>query len=386
MSIRVAIAGVGNCASSLVQGVEYYKDTKDEDKIPGLMHNNFGGYRVRDIEFVAAFDVDALKVGKDLSEAIEASQNNTIKFADVPNLGVEVLRGPTNDGLGEYYRQMIEESDAEPVDVAQVLRDKKVDVLVSYLPVGSEQADKAYAQAAMDAGCAFVNCLPVFIASDPEWAQKFRDAGVPIVGDDIKSQVGATITHRVLARLFEDRGVRLDRTYQLNVGGNMDFMNMLQRSRLESKKISKTRAVTSVVPHDMDPHNVHIGPSDYVAWLDDRKFAFVRLEGTTFGDVPLSLEYKLQVWDSPNSAGVWPGTSTVLVSSRLSPDMYFSVATVRVSSRSPVRSSHGRGAKNGSTAGRTRENSTVYTSPVCIWHGAISSSARANSTVSASAS
>ena len=217
---------------------------------------------------------------------------------------VEVLRGPTNDGLGEYYRQMIEESDAEPVDVAQVLRDKKVDVLVSYLPVGSEQADKAYAQAAMDAGCAFVNCLPVFIASDPEWAQKFRDAGVPIVGDDIKSQVGATITHRVLARLFEDRGVRLDRTYQLNVGGNMDFMNMLQRSRLESKKISKTRAVTSVVPHDMDPHNVHIGPSDYVAWLDDRKFAFVRLEGTTFGDVPLSLEYKLQVWDSPNSAGI----------------------------------------------------------------------------------
>lgn len=274
MSIRVAIAGVGNCASSLVQGVEYYKDTKDEDKIPGLMHNNFGGYRVRDIEFVTAFDVDALKVGKDLSEAIEASQNNTIKFADVPNLGVEVLR------------------------------DKKVDVLVSYLPVGSEQADKAYAQAAMDAGCAFVNCLPVFIASDPEWAQKFRDAGVPIVGDDIKSQVGATITHRVLARLFEDRGVRLDRTYQLNVGGNMDFMNMLQRSRLESKKISKTRAVTSVVPHDMDPHNVHIGPSDYVAWLDDRKFAFVCLEGTTFGDVPLSLEYKLQVWDSPNSAGI----------------------------------------------------------------------------------
>ena len=217
---------------------------------------------------------------------------------------VEVLRGPTNDGLGEYYRQMIEESDAEPVDVAQVLRDKKVDVLVSYLPVGSEQADKAYAQAAMDAGCAFVNCLPVFIASDPEWAQKFRDAGVPIVGDDIKSQVGATITHRVLARLFEDRGVRLDRTYQLNVGGNMDFMNMLQRSRLESKKISKTRAVTSVVPHEMDPHNVHIGPSDYVAWLDDRKFAFVRLEGTTFGDVPLNLEYKLEVWDSPNSAGI----------------------------------------------------------------------------------
>ena len=243
-------------------------------------------------------------MGKDLSEAIGASQNNTIKFADVPELGVEVLRGPTYDGLGEYYREMIEESDAEPVDVAQVLRDKKVDVLISYLPVGSEEADKAYAQAAMDAGCAFVNCLPVFIASDPEWAQKFRDAGVPIVGDDIKSQVGATITHRVMARLFEDRGVRLDRTYQLNVGGNMDFMNMLQRSRLESKKISKTRAVTSVVPHEMDPYNVHIGPSDYVAWLDDRKFAFVRLEGTTFGDVPLNLEYKLEVWDSPNSAGI----------------------------------------------------------------------------------
>ena len=217
---------------------------------------------------------------------------------------MEVLRGPTYDGLGEYYRQMIDESDAEPVDVASVLREKQVDVLVSYLPVGSEQADKAYAQAAMDAGCAFVNCLPVFIASDPEWAQKFRDAGVPIVGDDIKSQVGATITHRVMARLFEDRGVRLDRTYQLNVGGNMDFMNMLQRSRLESKKISKTRAVTSVVPHEMDDYNVHIGPSDYVAWLDDRKFAFVRLEGTTFGDVPLNLEYKLEVWDSPNSAGI----------------------------------------------------------------------------------
>lgn len=304
MTIRVAIAGVGNCASSLVQGVEYYRNTADDDKIPGLMHNNFGGYRVKDIEFVAAFDVDALKVGKDLSEAIAASQNNTIKFADVPDCGVEVQRGPTLDGLGEYYRQMITESDAEPVDVVQVLRDRKVDVLVSYLPVGSEKADKAYATAAMEAGCAFVNCLPVFIASDPEWARKFRDAGVPIIGDDIKSQVGATITHRVLARLFEDRGVRLDRTYQLNVGGNMDFMNMLQRSRLESKKISKTRAVTSVVPHEMDPHNVHIGPSDYVAWLDDRKFAFVRLEGTTFGDVPLNLEYKLEVWDSPNSAGI----------------------------------------------------------------------------------
>ncbi|KAB8294426.1 inositol-3-phosphate synthase [Bifidobacterium avesanii] len=304
MSIRVAIAGVGNCASSLVQGVEYYKDAKDDAKIPGIMHANFGGYRIRDIEFVTAFDVDAAKVGTDLSEAIFASQNNTYKFCDVPNLGVEVLRGPTGDGLGKYYREMIEESSAEPVDVAAVLKEKKVDILISYLPVGSEQADKAYAQAAIDAGCGFVNCLPVFIASDPEWAQKFRDAKLPIVGDDIKSQVGATITHRVMARLFEDRGVRLDRTYQLNVGGDMDFMNMLERSRLESKKISKTRAVTSVVPHDMDPKNVHIGPSDYVAWLNDRKFAFVRLEGTTFGDVPLNLEYKLEVWDSPNSAGV----------------------------------------------------------------------------------
>ena len=304
MSIRVAIAGVGNCASSLVQGVEYYKDAKDDDKIPGIMHANFGGYRIRDVEFVTAFDVDAAKVGADLSEAIFASQNNTYKFCDVPNLGVEVLRGPTGDGLGKYYREMITESDAEPVDVAAVLKEKKVDILISYLPVGSEQADKAYAQAALDAGCGFVNCLPVFIASDPEWAQKFRDAKLPIVGDDIKSQVGATITHRVMARLFEDRGVRLDRTYQLNVGGDMDFMNMLERSRLESKKISKTRAVTSVVPHDMDPKNVHIGPSDYVAWLNDRKFAFVRLEGTTFGDVPLNLEYKLEVWDSPNSAGV----------------------------------------------------------------------------------
>ena len=304
MSIRVAIAGVGNCASSLVQGVEYYKNANDGDKIPGLMHAVFGQYRVRDIEFVAAFDVDSLKVGHELSEAIYASQNNTIRFADVPNLGVKVQRGPTYDGLGDYYKQMIDESEEEPVDVAAVLRDLHVDVLVSYLPVGSEQADKAYATAAMEAGCAFVNCLPVFIASDPVWAQKFRDAGVPIIGDDIKSQVGATITHRVMARLFEDRGVRLDRTYQLNVGGNMDFMNMLQRSRLESKKISKTRAVTSIVPHNMDDHNVHIGPSDYVAWLDDRKFAFVRLEGTTFGDVPLSLEYKLEVWDSPNSAGI----------------------------------------------------------------------------------
>lgn len=304
MSIRVAIAGVGNCASSLVQGVEYYKDTKDEDQIPGLMHNNFGGYRVKDIEFVTAFDVDADKVGKDLSEAIFSSRNNTVTFSEVPNLEVEVLRGPTADGLGDYYRELVEESSAPVVDVAAVLQKHQVDVLVSYLPVGSEEADKLYAQAALDAGCAFVNCLPVFIASNPQWAQKFHDAGLPIVGDDIKSQVGATITHRVLARLFEDRGVHLDRTYQLNVGGNMDFKNMLQRSRLESKKISKTQAVTSIVPHEMDPNDVHIGPSDYVGWLEDRKFAFVRLEGTTFGDVPLRLEYKLEVWDSPNSAGI----------------------------------------------------------------------------------
>ena len=287
MSIRVAIAGVGNCASSLVQGVEYYKDTKDEDKIPGLMHNNFGGYRVRDIEFVTAFDVDADKVGKDLSEAIGASQNNTIKLRmsrtsrrgaawTDPRRSRRIL--PRDD-----HRERRGAGGRGPGAARQEGRRTRL-----LLPVGSEEADKAYAQAAMDAGVAFVNCLPVFIASDPEWAQKFRDAGVPIIGDDIKSQVGATITHRVLARLFEDRGVRLDRTYQLNVGGNMDFMNMLQRSRLESKKISKTRAVTSVVPHEMDPHNVHIGPSDYVAWLDDRKFAFVRLEGTTFGDVPLS--------------------------------------------------------------------------------------------------
>ncbi|WP_418969568.1 inositol-3-phosphate synthase [Alloscardovia omnicolens] len=304
MVIRVAIAGVGNCASSLVQGVQYYQNAQDDDKIPGIMHANFGGYRIRDIEFVAAFDVDAAKVGKDLSEAIFASQNNTCTFSEVPHLNVEVLRGPTYDGLGTYYHEMIEESAAQAVDVAAVLKDNNVDVLVSYLPVGSEEADKFYATAAMEAGCAFVNCLPVFIASDPQWAEKFRDAGVPIVGDDIKSQVGATITHRTLARLFEDRGVRVDRTYQLNVGGNMDFMNMLQRNRLESKKISKTRAVTSIVPHEMQDRDVHIGPSDYVEWLDDRKFAFVRLEGTTFGDVPLSLEYKLEVWDSPNSAGV----------------------------------------------------------------------------------
>jgi myo-inositol-1-phosphate synthase len=307
-AIRVAIVGVGNCASSLVQGVEYYKDADPTDRVPGLMHVQFGDYHVRDIEFVAAFDVDAKKVGFDLSEATQASENNTIKIADVPPTGVIVQRGHTLDGLGKYYRQTIEEADGEGVDVVQVLKDTKADVLVSYLPVGSEQADKFYAQCAIDAGVAFVNALPVFIASDPVWAKKFEDAGVPIIGDDIKSQVGATITHRVMAKLFEDRGVALDRTYQLNVGGNMDFKNMLERERLESKKVSKTQAVTSNLNGSLagkiDDKNVHIGPSDYVAWLDDRKWAYVRLEGRAFGDVPLNLEYKLEVWDSPNSAGI----------------------------------------------------------------------------------
>ncbi|MFP3714793.1 inositol-3-phosphate synthase [Puerhibacterium sp. TATVAM-FAB25] len=307
-SIRVAIVGVGNCASSLVQGVHYYRDADPASTVPGLMHVQFGDYHVRDLEFVAAFDVDAKKVGFDLAEAIHASENNTIKIADVPPTGVTVLRGPTMDGLGTYYQDTIEESPAEAVDVVQALKDARVDVLVSYLPVGSEQADKFYAQCAIDAGVAFVNALPVFIASDPEWAKKFEDAGVPIVGDDIKSQVGATITHRVLAKLFEDRGVILDRTYQLNVGGNMDFKNMLQRDRLESKKVSKTQAVTSNLTGPLagkkDDRNVHIGPSDYVAWLDDRKWAYVRLEGRAFGEVPLNLEYKLEVWDSPNSAGI----------------------------------------------------------------------------------
>ncbi|HEU5029557.1 MAG TPA: inositol-3-phosphate synthase [Spirillospora sp.] len=303
-SVRVAIVGVGNCASSLVQGVEFYKDASPETRVPGLMHVQFGDYHVGDVEFVAAFDVDAKKVGMDLSEAIHASENNTIKFADVPPTGVTVQRGHTFDGLGEYYLDIIEESDAEPVDVVQALKDARVDVLVSYLPVGSEEADRFYAQCAIDAKVAFVNALPVFIASDPEWAQKFTDAGVPIVGDDIKSQVGATITHRVMAKLFEDRGVELLRTYQLNFGGNMDFMNMLERKRLQSKKISKTQSVTSQIPHEMAKADVHIGPSDHVPWLDDRKWAYVRLEGKSFGDTPLNLEYKLEVWDSPNSAGV----------------------------------------------------------------------------------
>jgi myo-inositol-1-phosphate synthase len=302
--VRVAIVGVGNCASSLVQGLEYYKDAEDATRVPGLMHVRFGGYHVSDVEVVAAFDVDAKKVGIDLAEAIFASENNTIKFADVPPTGVTVQRGHTLDGLGEYYREVIFESDEKPVDMVAALREAQADVLVSYLPVGSEEADKFYAQCAIDAKVAFVNALPVFIASDPAWAAKFTEAGVPIVGDDIKSQVGATITHRVLAKLFEDRGVELLRTYQLNFGGNMDFMNMLERKRLMSKKISKTQAVTSQIPHEMERAAVHIGPSDHVPWLDDRKFAYVRLEGKSFGDVPLNLEYKLEVWDSPNSAGV----------------------------------------------------------------------------------
>lgn len=308
-SIRVAIVGVGNCAASLVQGVHFYADAEPDTRVPGLMHVQFGPYHVRDIEFVAAFDVDAKKVGFDLSDAIGASENNTIKIADVPPTGVTVQRGVTNDGLGKYYRETIEESDAEPVDIVAALREARADVLVCYLPVGSEVAAKYYAQCAIEAGVAFVNALPVFIASDPEWAAKFEAAGVPIVGDDIKSQVGATITHRVLAKLFEDRGVVLDRTYQLNVGGNMDFKNMLERDRLESKKLSKTQAVTSNIDEGplagkKEDRNVHIGPSDYVAWLDDRKWAYVRLEGRAFGEVPLNLEYKLEVWDSPNSAGI----------------------------------------------------------------------------------
>ncbi len=303
-SVRVAIVGVGNCAASLVQGVEYYKDADPGARVPGLMHVQFGDYHVGDVEFVAAFDVDAKKVGMDLSEAIVASENNTIKICDVPPTGVTVQRGHTYDGLGEYYQAIIKEADNDPVDVVQALKDARADVLVCYLPVGSEEADRFYAQCAIDAGVAFVNALPVFIASDPEWAKKFEDAGLPIVGDDIKSQVGATITHRVLAKLFEDRGVELLRTYQLNFGGNMDFMNMLERQRLLSKKISKTQSVTSQIPHEMAKADVHIGPSDHVPWLDDRKWAYVRLEGKSFGDTPLNMEYKLEVWDSPNSAGV----------------------------------------------------------------------------------
>jgi myo-inositol-1-phosphate synthase len=302
--IRVAIVGVGNCANSLIQGVTYYKDASPDTEIPGLMHTVLGGYHVNSVKFVAAFDVDAKKVGLDLADAMWASENNTIKFADVAKTGIIVQRGVTLDGLGRYYNETIKESDAPAVDVVKALKDAKVEVLVCYLPVGSEEATKFYAQCAIDAGCAFVNALPVFVASDPVWADKFTKAGLPIVGDDIKSQVGATITHRILTKLFQDRGVKVERTLQLNVGGNMDFKNMLERDRLESKKISKTQSVTSQLDYDMGEGNVHIGPSDYVSWLTDRKWAYVRLEGKAFGDVPLNLEYKLEVWDSPNSAGV----------------------------------------------------------------------------------
>ncbi len=302
--IRVAIAGVGNCASALVQGIEYYRDAEPGEPVPGLMHVVLGGYHVGDVEPVAAFDVDASKVGLDLGKAIFAGHNNTIRFADVGDLGVTVSRGPTLDGLGKYYRLEVDESPAEPVDVSDVLRRTSADVLVGYLPVGSEAAQRHYAEACLDAGVAFVNAIPVFIASDPQWARRFTEAGVPIIGDDIKSQVGATIVHRILARLLEDRGMALDRTYQLNVGGNMDFKNMLERDRLESKKVSKTQSVTSQLSHGISDDDIHIGPSDHVSWLADRKWAYLRLEGRNFGDVPLNIELKLEVWDSPNSAGV----------------------------------------------------------------------------------
>ncbi len=303
--VRVAIIGVGNCASSLVQGVEYYKDAPDGTQIPGLMHTTLGDYHIGDIEFSAAIDIDVEKVGKDLSEAIFSGQNNTFKFANVPKTGLKVARGMTHDGLGKYLSQVITKAPGPTDDIVKLLKDTKTDVVVSYLPVGSEEATKWYVEQILKAGCAFVNCIPVFIAKEKYWQQRFEDAGLPVIGDDIKSQVGATITHRVLTRLFEDRGVRLDRTYQLNFGGNTDFLNMLERERLESKKISKTNAVTSQLKtHQLSPNDVHVGPSDYVPWLSDRKWCYIRMEGTTFGDVPLNLELKLEVWDSPNSAGV----------------------------------------------------------------------------------
>ena len=302
--IRVAIIGVGNCASSLVQGVQYYQDAQVGDFVPGLMHVDLGGYHVRDIEFSAAFDIDVNKVGKDLSEAIFEKPNNTYKFSDVPHLGVPVHRGMTHDGLGKYLSQIITKAPGSTADIVRILKETETDVVVSYLPVGSEMATRWYVEQVLQAGCGFVNCIPVFIAREEYWAQRFTDHNLPIVGDDIKSQVGATITHRVLTRLFADRGVRIDRTYQLNFGGNTDFMNMLERERLESKKISKTNAVTSQMDYELPADNVHVGPSDYVPWLEDRKWCHIRIEGTTFGDVPLNLELKLEVWDSPNSAGV----------------------------------------------------------------------------------
>jgi myo-inositol-1-phosphate synthase len=302
--VRVALIGVGNCANSLLQGVEYYKDAPDDEFVPGLMHVNLGGYHVRDIEFTAAFDVTTDKVGKDMAEAIWAHPNDTIKFADVPQTGVKVSRGMTHDGLGKYVSQVVTKAPGETSDVVGILRDTKTDVVVNYLPVGSEMATKWYAEQVLEAGCAMVNCMPVFIAREKYWQRRFEEKGLPIIGDDIKSQVGATITHRVLTSLFRERGVRLDKTMQLNVGGNSDFLNMLERDRLESKKISKTNAVTSMLDYDLGAENVHVGPSDYVPWLTDRKWAYIRMEGSSFGDVPLNVELKLEVWDSPNSAGI----------------------------------------------------------------------------------
>ena len=302
--VRVGIVGVGNCASSLVQGVEYYSKAREDEAVPGLMHVNLGEYHVSDIEFSCAFDVDGNKVGLDLADAINAEPNNTIKFSDVPETGLKVARGHTYDGLGQFYREMVTESDLPPVDIADTLRETGTDVLINYLPVGSEQAARFYAEQALEAGVGFINCMPVFIATNEEWAQRFTRKGVPIIGDDIKSQVGATISHRVLSRLFEQRGVVIDHTYQLNFGGNMDFKNMLERERLQSKKISKTQSVTSQITGGIDAEDIHIGPSDHVPWLKDRKWAYIRIEGREFGDVPISMELKLEVWDSPNSAGV----------------------------------------------------------------------------------
>src|SRR6266576_364260 len=302
--IRVAIIGVGNCASSLVQGVHYYRNAKPGDRIPGIMHVDLGGYHIRDVDFVAAIDVDRHKVGQDLAAAIYQAPNNTYRFADVPKTGVKVSRGMTHDGIGKYLSAVVKKADGPTDDIVAILKERKVDVVVSYLPVGSEEATKWYVEQVLDAGCAFINCIPVFIGREPYWQKRFADRKLPIIGDDIKSQVGATITHRVLTRLFMDRGVRLDRTYQLNFGGNTDFLNMLERERLESKKISKTNAVTSMLDYEMDPDDVHVGPSDHVPWLLDRKWCYIRMEGTTFGDVPLNAELKLEVWDSPNSAGV----------------------------------------------------------------------------------
>jgi myo-inositol-1-phosphate synthase len=302
--VRVALVGVGNCANSLLQGVEYYKDSPDDQFVPGLMHVNLGGYHIRDIEFTAAFDVTTDKVGKDLSEAIWAHPNDTIKFAEVPKTGIEVSRGMTHDGLGKYISEVVTKAPGETADVVKILRDTQTDVVVNYLPVGSDAATKWYAEQVLEAGCAMVNCMPVFIAREAYWQRRFEEKGLPIIGDDIKSQVGATITHRVLTSLFRERGVRLDKTMQLNVGGNSDFLNMLERERLESKKISKTNAVTSMLDYDLGAKNVHVGPSDYVPWLTDRKWAYIRMEGSSFGDVPLNLELKLEVWDSPNSAGI----------------------------------------------------------------------------------